>query len=336
MIIDAYAAVAPGRLLELRRIDLGTLGPNEVDVRVTHCGICHTDAVMVDNQFGFTHYPLVPGHEIVGIVEEMGRNVVGLTRGQRVGVGALCGSCMACEWCERGAQHVCPDAVATIFDGHHGGFASHVRASDWRFVFPIPENLRSEHAAPLMCAGSSVFTPFLHYGVRPTDKVAIVGIGGLGHLALQYAAKWGCEVTAISSNAGKRTEAVGFGAHYFIAADEEGALGKIANEFDFILSTVPADLPWTSYLAALRPQGTLCIVGVSPNPVPVELVGLLSGERSVVGGKTGAVGDTRQMLDFTARHGIAPMIETFLMEDANQALDRARHGNPRYRIVLIA
>lgn len=335
MIVEAHAASAAKKPLSLQSIDLGQLGPNEVDVRVTHCGICHTDVGMVDNEWGFSRYPLVPGHEIVGTVAAYGTNVVGLSIGQRVGVGALCGSCMACEHCERGAQHVCPKAVGTIF-GHHGGFATHVRAADWRFVFPLPEAIQSENAGPLMCAGSTVFSPFVHYGVRPTDRVAIVGIGGLGHLALQFAAKWGCEVTAISSTPDKRAEAHDFGAHYFVDAGEDRALQRVRGSFDFILSTVGVDLPWSDYLAALRPQGKLCIVGTSPSPVPVGLYELLSGERSVVGGKTGAIDDTRQMLAFVARHGISPKIETFPMAQANVALDRTRRGSVRYRAVLVA
>jgi alcohol/geraniol dehydrogenase (NADP+) len=335
MLVEAYAAIAAKKALTLQQLDLGPLGPNEVDIRVTHCGICHTDVGMVDNEWGFSNYPLAPGHEIVGTVAAVGVNVIGLEIGQRVGLGALCGSCMTCEYCERGAQHVCADAVGTIF-GHHGGFATHVRAADWRFAFPLPDAIRSEHAGPLMCAGSTVFAPFVHYGVRPTDRVAIVGIGGLGHLALQYAAKWGCQVTAISTTPDKRDEARCFGAHHFVSSGEQGALGKMRGAFDFILSTVAVDLPWSDYIAALRPQGTLCIVGTSPSPVPVGLYDLLSGERSVVGGKTGALDDTRQMLAFTARHGITPMIEVFPMSEATIALDRTRQGKVRYRAVLVA
>ena len=336
MIIQAFATAAANLPLTLQPIDLGELGENAVDVRVTHCGICHTDVGMAHNEWGFTRYPFVPGHEIVGTVAAMGRNVAGLAIGQRVGVGAINGSCMTCDQCMRGAQHVCPKMTATIFGGHHGGFASHVRVDDWRFAFAVPAEIASEHAGPLMCAGSTVFSPLVHYGVRPTDRVAVVGIGGLGHLALQYFAKWGCEVTAISSNPAKRDEALGFGAHSFIATGEPGALRRAKGTFDFILSTVGVDLPWGEYLATLRPQGKLCIAGTSPSPVPVGLMQLLSSELSVVAGKTGAVADTRAMLDFTARHRITPKIETFPMAEANTALERARKGTVRYRAVLIA
>lgn len=336
MIISAMAAHGARDSLAVLEIDLGELGPNEVDVRVTHCGVCYTDVGMVDNKWGLSHFPLVPGHEIVGTVAAVGSNVTGLEINQRVAVGAICGSCMNCDLCVTGAQHVCANMVATIFDGHHGGFATHVRAADWRFVFPLPDEIASEHAAPLMCAGSTVFSPFIHCGIRPTDKVAIVGIGGLGHLAIQYAAKWGCDVTAISSTLNKEREALEFGAQHFVSTHERDALKKLRGAFDFILSTVPIDLNWDDYVAALRPQGQLCLTGTSPGPLSLNVIELLSGERKIVGGKTGAIGETRQMLAFTARHGIKPLVELFPMSLANEALNHARAGKARYRAVLVA
>jgi uncharacterized zinc-type alcohol dehydrogenase-like protein len=336
MLINALAADTAAGPLTSRELDLGELGPNQVDVRVTHAGICHTDVGMIDNEWGFTQYPLVPGHELVGEVVAAGTAVTGITVGQRVGVGALCGSCMTCEWCLSGKQHVCPRSVATIFGGHHGGFASHVRVDDFRFAFPLPDALSSEHAAPLMCAGATAFTPFVHYDVKPTDRVAVVGIGGLGHLAVQYAAAWGCEVAAISSTNAKRHEAEAFGAHHFVASSDEGAMRTVRGSYDFILSTVGADLPWTEYVEALRPQGTLCIAGTSPSPFAVSLYHLLGEERRVVGGKTGAIKDTANMLEFTVRHGITPVIEKFGMDEINTAIDRVRHNDVRYRAVLQA
>lgn len=336
MLISTLAVADPTGVLTPQELDLGDLRPNQVDVRVTHVGICHTDVGMIDNKWGITQYPLVPGHEIAGFVEAIGDAVTGIAVGQRVGVGALCGSCMVCEWCLRGEQHVCPKSVATIFGGHHGGFASHVRVDDFRFAFPLPDELASEDAAPLMCAGVTAFTPFVHYGVKPTDRVAIVGIGGLGHLGVQYAAAWGCEVTAISSTTSKQKEAKEFGAHHFVASGDEGAMHAVRGSYDFILSTVGADLPWTEYVEALRPQGTLCIAGTSPSPFQVSLYHLLGEERRVVGGKTGGVDDSARMLEFTVRHGIRPHIERFAMSEASAAVDRVRHNDVRYRAVLNA
>ncbi len=336
MHVHAHAALSPRGKLSPLQYDLGEPGPNEVFIQVTHCGICHTDVALVDNEWGMSQYPVVPGHEVVGTVIAKGAAVDRLTLGQRVGVGALCGSCMKCEWCERGAQHVCPNVVGTVMGEHKGGFGSIVRVESWQFAHPIPDVIASEHAGPLLCAGTTVFTPILRQGVRPTDRVAVVGIGGLGHLAVQFLAKWGCEVTAISSTHDKDEQAHGFGARHFIATRGTDELKKAARSFDFILSTVSADLPWDDYLAALRPQGTLCIAGIPEKPVSFVSWNLIAGEKRVVGGQPGSVDETRLMLEFCARHGVRPMVETFSMKDAEAALDHTRQGKARFRSVLVA
>lgn len=335
-VVHAYATKSARGPLVPFDYEPGPLGPEEVDVRVTHCGICHTDAAMVDNEWGFSQYPVVPGHEVVGVVSAIGSNVTGLSVGQRVGVGALCGACMKCEWCEAGKQHVCPAVVGTVMPDHRGGFATYVRTSNWQFAMPIPDAIASEHAGPLMCAGTTVFTPLLRYGVRPTDRVAVVGIGGLGHLALQYLSKWGCDVTAISSTHDKDEQARSFGASHVIATRGTDELQKTSRSFDFILSTVSAALPWDLYVAALRPQGKLCIVGIPDQPIAVQPFNLIGGEKSIVGGQPGSIVEMRQMLAFSARHGIKPMIETFPMADANRALEHTRSGKARFRAVLVA
>ena len=338
MKITAYAAKGAKAHLEPFEFDAGPLVPDEVDVAVTHCGICHTDVGMVDNEWGVSTYPCVAGHETVGMVAAVGTNVdpKRLRVGQRVGVGAICGSCMNCEWCEGGKQNVCPNRVDTVMRGHLGGFATYVRASNWRFAYPIPEAIASEQAGPLLCAGTTVFTPLLRYGVRPTDRVAVVGIGGLGHLAVQFLAKWGCDVTAISSSQDKEEQARGFGAVRFIATRGTDELKKAAGSFDFILSTVSADLPWDEYVAALRPQGTLCIVGVPEKPIAVSAFSLLPSEKVVAGGIPGSLVETAQMLQFAVRHGIKPLIETFPMAEADRALDHVRQCKARFRAVLVA
>ncbi|MCY1065356.1 NAD(P)-dependent alcohol dehydrogenase [Nannocystis sp. RBIL2] len=338
MRVTAHAArFARGPLAPLE-YEAPPLGPDEVDVAVTHCGICLTDVDMVDNKWGISNFPVVAGHEIVGTVAAMGPGVdtKRLRVGQRVGVGAICGSCMRCEWCEGGKQNVCSGRVDTVMRGHLGGFASHVRASHWQFVQPIPEAIASEHAGPLLCAGATVFTPLLRHGVRPTDRVAVVGIGGLGHLALQYLAHWGCDVTAISSSRDKEAQSREFGARHFIATHDADELKQAAGRFDFILSTVSADLPWDDYIAALRPRSTLCIVGVPEKPISIHAIGLLANEKVVAGGIPGSLIETRQMLEFTARHGIKPVVETFPMAEATRALEHVRQGKARFRAVLVA
>nr|WP_307819161.1 zinc-binding dehydrogenase [Streptomyces sabulosicollis] len=267
------------------------------------------------------------------MIEAVGSAVDGtrLAVGQRVGVGAVAGACFACEWCLTGRQYLCPHKDDTALRGDRGAFATRVRAGDWRYVQPLPGALASEHAAPLLCAGTTVFSAIARNGVRPTDRVAVVGVGGLGHLALQFLAKWGCHVTAISSTAAKADDTRRFGAHEFIVAED--GLRRASGSFGFILSTVSADLPWDADLAALRPQGTLCVVGVPHGSFGVHPLSLLPGEKRLVGGVVGAAEENRRMLDFAARHGIRPAVETFPVARIDEALDHVRHGRARYRAV---
>ena len=338
MKVTAFAARTAKGHLEPFEYDAGPLGPDEVDVAVTHCGVCHTDVGMVDNEWGISRYPVVAGHEAVGTVAAVGANVDPgrLPLGTRVGVGAIAGTCMGCEFCLAGRQNVCPKRDDTVMRGHRGGFASHVRASDWRFAHPIPDAIASEHAGPLLCAGATVFAPLLRHGVSPVDRVAVVGIGGLGHLAVQYAAKWGCEVMAISTSRNKEQEARSFGASHFIATKGTDELKRAAGRFDFILCTVSADLPWDEYAAALRPQGKLCIVGLPEKPIAFSTFSLLPAEKLVSGGVPASLVETTQMLDFTARQGIKPVVELFPMAEADRAVEHTRQGKARFRAVLVA
>lgn len=338
MQVIGYAATSPHSAIEEYFYDPGPLGSTEVDIAVTHCGVCHTDVGMIDDEFGISQYPLVAGHEVVGVVTAIGDDVDPdrLHIGQRVGVGAFAGACMNCEFCLTGRHGLCPRRDDTVMRGHRGGFASHLRASNWHFVYPIPAAMRSEVAGPLFCAGATVFAPLLHYGVRPTDRVAVVGVGGLGHLAVQFLNKWGCEVTAISSSPDKEQQAKKFGASHFIATRGTDELAKAAGTFDFIMSTVSADLPWDEYLAALRPQGTLCVLGVPDGAFAFQPMALLPAEKSVRGGLPGAPVETAQMLAFAARHHIEPLVETFPIAEIDQALAHVRQGKAHYRAVLVA
>lgn len=336
MTTRAYAVERAGGPVTVLDYEPPPLAPLAVEVAVTHCGVCHTDLGLIDDEWGMARYPVVAGHEAVGVITALG-DAVDRTRlavGQRVGVGATAGSCYACEWCLSGRQNLCPHKDDTVLRGIGGGFASHVRASDWRHVPVIPDAIASADAGPLLCGGITVFAPLLRYGVRPTDRVAVVGIGGLGHLAIQFLAAWGCHVTAISTTADKREDALRFGAHEFIASGEEGALARAANSFDFVLSTVSANLPWDAYLATLRPQGTLCVVGMFNGAISVNPLSLLPGEKRLVGGIVGAPTEAQQMLDFAARHDIRPAVELFPVARMAEALDHVRDGRARYRAVL--
>ncbi|HZE99680.1 MAG TPA: NAD(P)-dependent alcohol dehydrogenase [Planctomycetota bacterium] len=331
MTIHAYAAKAPKQPLAPFEYEPGPLGENEVEVAVTHCGVCHSDLSMSDNEWGITTYPLVPGHEVVGTIAALGRNVKHLSAGQRVGVGWLCGSCGDCEWCNRGKGHLCAEQRGTIV-GHHGGYADRVR-SDARYALPIPDAIASADAAPLMCAGSTVYTPIVHQGVRAGMRTAVIGIGGLGHLAIQYLSKFGTEVTAISGTSSKEAEARKLGATDFLLSQD---LAKAASRFDVILDTVSGDLPWPALVDALRPEGKLVICGVPASELKMGAFPMIAMERAVVGGRLGSAEDSRDMLRFSAQHKIKPMIESFGMKDINQALDHVRSGKVRYRAVLTA
>ncbi len=330
--IKGYAATEPKGKLQPFEFDPGPLGDTEVEIKVESCGLCHSDLSMVDNEWGTSQYPLVPGHEVIGTVAALGPHAQGLTVGQRVGLGWFASSCLTCEWCKSGNHHLCASAVGTIV-GHRGGFAERVRASA-AWVIPLPEALSPQTAGPLMCGGITVFNPLLLRQVKPTARVGVVGIGGLGHMALKFAHAWGCEVTAFSGSPDKEAEAKGFGADHFINSRDSEAIKKAASSFDFILSTVNASLDWQAYIEALGPMGCLHLVGVVPQPIAVPLFPLLAGQKSLSASPTGSPTAIATMLDFAARHQIEPTVENYRFSEINAALERLRHGQPRYRIVL--
>ncbi|MCC9607568.1 NAD(P)-dependent alcohol dehydrogenase [Blastopirellula sp. JC732] len=331
-VVHAFAAPSAGAPLEPFEYHAGPLLDNQVEVAVTHCGICHSDWSMIDNEWGMSTYPLVPGHEASGVIVKMGSQVKGLQIGQRVGVGWQSGSCMACPQCMGGDHNLCPSSSATIV-GHHGGFADKVRC-DWQFAVPLPDSLNAADVGPLFCGGVTVFNPMLQYGVLPTHRIGIIGIGGLGHMALQFANKWGCEVTAFTSSESKREEAMKLGAHHVVNSRDSDAMAKLAGSLDFILSTVNVPLDWPVILSALGPKGKLMMVGAVLEPIPVPAMSLIMAERAIGGSPIGSPATIAKMLEFCARHKIAPQIETFPLSKVNDALAHLKAGKARYRIVL--
>jgi uncharacterized zinc-type alcohol dehydrogenase-like protein len=332
--VKAYGVKAPKEIPERCYYEMGPLDADDVEIQVSHCGICHSDISMIDNEWGLSQYPLVPGHEVIGIITAIGAHVGDARQiGQRVGVGWFAGSCSTCDWCARGKENLCGASRRTIV-GRHGGWASAIRCQA-EFAAPIPDALPSANAGPLMCAGVTVFTPMVEYSVRPWMRTAVIGIGGLGHLAIQFLAKFGCEVTAISSSYDKEDDARNLGATHFIKTKETDELTKAAGSFDFILSTVAVDLPWGDYIAALRPQGRLVVVGLPELDIRFPIVPLLL-ERSVSGSSAGSPSDMVRMLDFAARAGIVPRVEQFPIEDVDRAVDHVRSGKARFRAVLVA
>ncbi|MCA6060671.1 MULTISPECIES: NADPH-dependent aldehyde reductase Ahr [Thalassolituus] len=330
--IKAYAAFEPGGELKPFEYDPGPLGDHDVEIDVEYCGICHSDLSMLNNEWGMTRYPFVPGHEVAGRISAVGAHVKKLQVGDRVGLGWHSGYCNECQTCMEGDHNLCAGARGTIV-GRHGGFADKVRAQS-ASVVKLPDNVSSEVAGPLFCGGVTVFNPIVQFGVKPTARVGVVGIGGLGHMALQFLNAWGCEVTAFTSSEAKRTEALELGAHRTLDSRDEQALKDSAGYFDLILSTVNVKLDWGSYVNTLRPKGRLHLVGAVLEPVELNVFSLMGGQRSVSSSPVGSPAVIAQMLEFAARHHIEPQVEVFDMADVNSAIDRLENGSPRYRVVL--
>ena len=330
--LHGLAVHAAGAHLLPYKYDPGELKAHEVEIKISHCGVCHSDVHLIDNDWGMSKYPFVPGHEIVGTVVAVGSDVTDRTMGERVGVGWQADSCGICEWCRQGEENLCAKAQPTCV-GRNGGFADRVRVNS-RFAVPVPTALESENAAPLMCAGITVYSPLRNYDVRPSSRVGVIGIGGLGHLGIQFAKAFGAEVTAFSTSKDKEAEAKSLGAHNFVNTRDTGALKKVAGSFDLLLSTVSADQDWQAYVNALRPKGMLCLVGASPAPVQVQGASLITHQKAVSGSNTGSPHDLAEMLDVAARHGVKAITERFAMAKANDAVTKVKKNQVRYRAVL--
>lgn len=330
--IQAYAADKPGGDLQPFTYDPGPLGNLDVEIQVEHCGICHSDLSMLDNDWGMTQYPFVPGHEVAGTIAAVGADVNNLSVGDRVGLGWHAGYCMTCPSCLGGDHNLCGSAAGTIV-GRHGGFADRVRANATS-VIALPEGLDADSAGPLFCGGITVFNPLIQFNIRPTDRVAVIGIGGLGHLALQFLNAWGCDVTAFTSSASKREEALTFGAHHTLDSRDPEALAAAEGQFDLILSTVNVKLDWNAYVGTLKPKGRLHIVGATLEPLDLAAFPLIAAQRQVSGSPVGSPENLRKMLEFSARHQIKPIVETFRFDQVNEAMEHLRNGKPHYRIIL--
>jgi uncharacterized zinc-type alcohol dehydrogenase-like protein len=331
--IDAWVATTAKGKLVRQKVELGPLGAEEVEVQVEHCGLCHSDVSMLNNEWGFAQFPAVFGHEAVGRVVEFGPVAKGLKVGQRVGVGWTANSCMHCRQCLSGDQHLCPTATPTIV-GHRGAFASRVRCH-WAWAIPLPEKTNVAEAGPLLCGGITVFNPLQMYA-KPSSQVGIVGIGGLGHMAVKFAAAYGCDVTAFTSSESKFDEARGFGANNVVSSRNSSAIKKLAGTLELLLITANAPLDWDALIAALAPNGRMHVVGAIPAPIPVAVFPLILGQRSISGSPTGSPVAIETMLDFAARHNITPQTEHFPMSRINEAFERLEAGKARYRTVLDA
>jgi uncharacterized zinc-type alcohol dehydrogenase-like protein len=330
--IQAYAATSAGGRLAPFEYQVGPLGPDQVEIKVHYCGVCHSDLSMLDNEWHMSTYPFVPGHEVAGEIVAVGEQVKHLKIGQRVGLGWNSASCLTCPTCLAGDHNLCASAEMTMV-GRPGGFGDRVRCQAvW--AIPIPAGVDAAVAGPLFCGGITVFNPLVQFDVKPTDRVGVVGIGGLGHMALKFLNRWGCEVTAFTSSEKKADEARQFGAHQVVASADSQKIAALAGSLNFILVTANVTLDWNAYLNALAPKGRLHVVGAVMQPMAIPVMTLLMGQRSVSGSPLGSPATTMKMLAFCARHQIAPTTELFPMSKANEALEHLRAGKARYRLVL--
>jgi alcohol/geraniol dehydrogenase (NADP+) len=333
MSAQAWVATAAKQKMVLQDIDLGPLGSEDVEVAVEYCGLCHSDLSVLNNDWGSSQFPAVLGHEVVGRVTALGTATKGLSVGQQVGIGWTATSCMHCRQCMSGDQHLCAQARPTIL-GHRGGFASRVRCH-WAWAISLPEGSNDAEAGPLLCGGITVFNPLVMYA-KPTSRVGVVGIGGLGHMAVKFARAYGCDVTAFTSSEGKIDEARRFGASHVVSSRNSDAIKALAGTIDLLIVTVNAALDWSAMIGTLAPNGRMHVVGAVAEPIPVPIFPLMLGQRSISSSPTGSPVDIATMLEFAARHGITPQTEHYPMSRINEAFERLEAGKARYRIVLDA
>ncbi|HWC89862.1 MAG TPA: NAD(P)-dependent alcohol dehydrogenase [Pirellulales bacterium] len=330
-----WAATAAGKPLVEYAFDPGPLKPEEVEVAVEYCGLCPSDLSVINNEWGMSRYPVVLGHEAIGRVVALGEQAKGLKVGQRVGIGWTAESCMFCHPCLSGDQHLCAQAVPTILGHNGGGFADRLRAH-WAWTIPLPEGIDVAASGPLFCGGVTVFAPLATFGITGSDHVGVIGIGGLGHMGIKFANAWGCEVTAFTSSDSKQAEARGFGAHRVISSRNKQAIADAASSLDLLLVTTNVSLDWPAMLQTLKPRGRMHVVGAVVEPMGIPAFSLIGGQKSVSGSPTGSPAMLATMLEFAARHKIAPQVEYFPLSKVNDALAHLHAGKARYRIVLEA
>ncbi len=329
MSFHAKAAPEPRGALYDWECDLEDIQATEVEIAVEVCALCHSDLHLIDNDWGISQYPLVPGHEIVGRVTSVGSQVTGIHPGDRVGLGWQCGACGNCPSCLSSHPHLCTGGKKRTCVNQYGGFAERVRGG-YEFVYPIPDSISTGHAAPLLCAGLTVFSALERHVIRKGMKVGIIGVGGLGHLAVQFAAKMGSHVVAFDVEAERLELARRLGAEEAFLVGELPEHGNL----DLLLSTTSANLDWDLWLDRLALNGTLCLLGYPSHAISLSADRLLDGQKSVTGSVIGSPATMRAMLSFAAAHGIRPMVEEMPISRINEAIHRLRNNDVRFRIVL--
>lgn len=336
----SYAALSKSEPLGPLTIDRREPGPNDVLIDIAYCGVCHSDIHQVRDEWGGSMYPMVPGHEIVGTISQAGERVSRWKPGDVVGVGCFVDSCRDCAACRSGEEQYCDRGMTPTYNGRErdgktptfGGYSTRITVNE-DYVVRIPPGISLESAAPLLCAGITTYSPLRHFGVQRHAKVAIVGLGGLGHMGVKLAKAIGAHVTVLSHSPGKRDDALKLGADDFVATSDSAVFAANKNRFDFILDTVSATHDYNAYLRMLRLDGVMVLVGI-PEPSPVAAGPLVSRRRRLAGSAIGGIRETQEMLDFCAGHGLQADVEVIPMDQINEAYERMLRSDVRYRFVI--
>ncbi|MBA3835291.1 MAG: NAD(P)-dependent alcohol dehydrogenase [Sphingomonas sp.] len=337
----AWGTKAADRPMEPMEIERRSLRPEDVAIRISHCGICHSDLHQARNDWGGSVYPMVPGHEIVGIVSQVGSAVSKFSEGDRVSVGCLVDSCQNCPQCNAGHEQFCVEGLVGTYnardrqsgDPTFGGYSDHIVVRE-EFVLSLPDSLDIARAAPLLCAGITTYSPLKKFGVGKGTRVAVVGLGGLGHMGVKLAAAMGADVTMITTSPEKGEDARELGAHDVLLSTDSNAMKQAAGRFDFILNTIPVGHDVSPYLALLQPNGAMVVVGAIDGLTGVHGGLLVMGNRSLSGSLIGGIPETQEVLDFCAEHGVLPECEMIRMDEVNEAYERMEKGDVRYRFVI--
>ncbi|WP_307851665.1 NAD(P)-dependent alcohol dehydrogenase [Williamsia sp. CHRR-6] len=338
--VNAVAAVSATEPLVRTTIERRELGPHDVLIDIAFAGICHSDIHTARDEWGGTSYPVVPGHEIAGTVAAVGSEVTLHKVGDRVGVGCFVNSCGECAACKDGYEQFCAKGVVSTYNSAeytgeptHGGYSQQVVVTE-KFVVRIPDGIELDQAAPLLCAGITLYSPLKHWGAGPGKKVAVLGMGGLGHIGVKIAHALGAEVTVLSQSLSKEADGKKFGADHYYATSDKNTFSELAGQFDLIVNTVSVNLPLDKYLSLLAINGTLVELGVPEHPLEIRAFSLLTNRRSIAGSLVGGIAETQEMLDFCAEHHIGAEIETITADQVNEAYDRVVKSDVKYRFVI--
>jgi len=340
-VTKAYAAQAATTPLTPFDFSRREPGPHDVQIEILYCGVCHSDIHQVRNEWGGSMYPMVPGHEIVGRITKVGEHVKKFKVGDLAGVGCFVDSCRVCDNCKEGLEQYCDTGMVGTYnslekDGKtptYGGYSTLI-VVDEQYTLKISDKLPLERVAPLLCAGITTYSPLKHVGIKKGDKVAVLGLGGLGHMAVKFAVSFGAEVTMLSSSPSKKADAKKLGAHHFALTSDKGTMKGLQNHFDIILNTVSAQHDYSTYLNLLRTNGTMIVVGVPPSPSQVPAFTLIAKRRSIIGSLIGGIKETQEMLDYCAEHNISSEVEVIPIQQINEAYERMIKGDVRYRFVI--